>query len=269
MEILLMAAVLPIIGLCYYVYIKDVNKEPKNLLTKLFIYGVLTVIPILIFEMGLGKYFPTEKVGNFTQLFINIFIAVALVEEGFKWLVVKIISYDHNEFDEVYDIIVYSVFVSLGFACLENILYVISGGVSTAILRALSAVPGHACFGVMMGYFFSKAKVADINGNKSLTGTNLFLSILVPVLFHTMYDALLFYFVEVEQTYLIGLFLIFDIIMLVISFITVNKMYKNKKNINNVIKTGVIPKDINNYCPICGNNVEGVNYCSKCGFKVK
>ena len=280
MEILLLLAVLPVVGLCYYVYDKDINKEPKNLLTKLFIFGVLSVIPILVFELLLDSFFPTEGVTNFVSLFINIFIAVALVEEGFKWLVVKIISYNHNEFDEVYDIIVYSVFASLGFACLENIFYVLGNGFGTAIVRALLSVPGHACFGVMMGYFLSKAKVAELNKNSSLYVTNTFLSILVPVLLHTIYDALLFYYATVEQTYIIGLFFIFDIAMVVICFITVHIISRIQQNLKTNVAEGTIinnngvielknKKAEFNYCPVCGNNVANCNYCSKCGFKIK
>ena len=143
MEFLLYAAIIPIIGLGYYIYKKDTHKEPSGLLAKIFGFGCLTVIPVFICELILSKLFPYKGVANGIILFINVFISIGLVEEGFKWIVTKRYGYNSDSFDEIYDIIVYAVFASLGFACIENILYVFSGGLVTAITRALLAVPGH------------------------------------------------------------------------------------------------------------------------------
>ena len=123
--------------------------------------------------------------------FINVLLSVAIVEEGFKWLVVRNVGYDNREFDEVYDIIVYSVFASLGFACIENIFYVYQYGAGNALLRALTAIPGHTCFGVIMGYYLCYTKFHEIRQNKEYNKYN-FKSLLAPVLAHTLYDYLLF-----------------------------------------------------------------------------
>ena len=280
MSYLLLLAILPVFLLCFFIYKKDVNGEPSGLLAKMFIFGFLSAIPVVIGEMLLGNFFPTDGEKNFIILFINVFISVALIEEGFKWLVVKIFGYNNKEFDEVYDVIVYSVFASLGFACIENILYVISGGVSTAILRALLSVPGHMCFGVIMGYFLSQAKVNQVNGNSGLRTKNMVFSILLPALAHTVYDALLFYSVATSSILAILIFLVFDIVMVTLCFITVGKTSKIQTNLNSNINTGVIALDKNgilayqekkeiNYCPVCGHYVKGYNYCPKCGFKIK
>ena len=90
MEILLAAAVLPVIALCYYIYKKDVNREPGNILRKLFIFGFLSAIPIIIVELFLDNFFATEGLKSFLLIFVNTFISVALVEEGFKWIITKI-----------------------------------------------------------------------------------------------------------------------------------------------------------------------------------
>ena len=82
---------------------------------------------------------------NFIQLLFYVFVVIALVEEASKWFFVYKISYNHNEFDSLYDMIVYASFVALGFACFENILYVYSSGIVTGFVRAVSAVPGHVC----------------------------------------------------------------------------------------------------------------------------
>ena len=157
---------------------------------KLIAYGCLIAIPVIVVELALNGITDTDKDTSLISIFIKTFIGVALAEEGFKWLAVKFKAYNSREFDEIYDIVVYSVFVSLGFAGLENVLYVFVGGFGVAILRAILSVPGHACFGVMMGYYLSRAKVASISNNNGLYVKNIVLSLLIPMLFHTMYTFL-------------------------------------------------------------------------------
>ena len=308
MEFLLVSALLPVVVLCYFIYKKDFHKEPRALLQKLFGFGCLTVIPILAFEILLSNYFPTDGVYDFLTLFINVFVSVGLVEEGFKWLAVKKIGYDNQEFDEIYDIIVYSVFVSLGFACVENVLFVIQSGFGTAIMRAITAVPGHTCFGVFMGYFLSKAKVNEINQNHNMSIRNLLFSLFVPVLIHTFYDAILFYAqTSAFSTMYIAIFFLFIIILFGIGFIIVDKISKVQSNVSQNIQNGNISyqqgnismntmqinqaaiqqamaQQVNvpasgqinssssivpNYCPICGKASHGANYCSFCGYQLR
>ena len=282
MQYLLIAAILPIFLLCFFVYKRDPHHEPGKLLAKIFALGFFSAIPILLVEVLLGIIFPTDDVSNFILIFINVFISVALVEEGFKWLVTLFFGYKNKEFDEIYDIIVYAVFASLGFACIENILYVCTNGIGNAILRALLSVPGHMCFGVIMGYFLAQAKVGRINKSQSVYTRNMLLSILLPSLAHTVYDALLFY-VEYNVLFIL-VFFIFDIVMVVLCILTVNRTSKIQQNLDNNLNTGIITtsdtgqlvftplnsiKEDIHYCPLCGNNVDGDNYCSKCGFKIK
>lgn len=279
MQYLLLMAVLPIYLLCLFVYKKDPHHEPGSLLAKIFIFGFLSAIPVLIFEIILGMFFPTDGVSNPILIFVNVFVGVALVEEGFKWLISLIFGYKNKEFDEIYDVIVYSVFASLGFACIENILYVITGGIGSAISRALLSVPGHMCFGIIMGYFLAQAKVGKINKNSSKYTGNMVLSILLPTVAHTIYDALLFY--SKYNLWSILIFFMFDIVMVVLCIITVSKTSKIQKNVDNSFNTGILKtteagelvftplgEDVH-YCPVCGSNVDGCNYCSGCGFKIK
>ena len=282
MQYLLVAAVLPIFVLCFFIYRKDLHHEPGGLLAKIFIFGFISAVPVFFVELVVGNFFPTEDVSSFILIFINVFISVALVEEGFKWLVTLFFGYKNKEFDEIYDIIVYAVFSSLGFACIENILYVFTRGFGNAILRALLSVPGHMCFGVIMGYFLAQAKVGKINKSVSVYKRNMILSILLPALAHTAYDALLFY--AKYNVLSILLFFMFDTAMVVICLLTVNRTSKIQQNLDNNLNTGMITTDdagqlvftpLNNingdthYCPLCGNHVDGCNYCSKCGFKIK
>ena len=283
MDTLLLAAILPVMGLCYFVYKKDNNKEPMDLLMKLIAYGCLIAIPVIVVELALNGITDTDKDTSLISIFIKTFIGVALAEEGFKWLAVKFKAYNSREFDEIYDIVVYSVFVSLGFAGLENVLYVFVGGFGVAILRAILSVPGHACFGVMMGYYLSRAKVASISNNNGLYVKNIVLSLLIPMLFHTMYDALLTWYTNAKMDWIILAFLLFDIIMVAACFITVNRTSRVQQNLNENLDAGSIvnnngqiklvdtqiPNQNINFCPLCGTNVSTGNFCPKCGLKIR
>ena len=191
MNVLLFVAILPVVLLLMFVYKKDSRKEPTNVLTKVFFLGVGSCVPTVICELLLDNFFGTENVTSYFQLFINMFIGVAIVEEFFKWLIIKTRIYDHENHDETYDSIVYTVFASLGFAALENLLYVIGGGLLTALLRAVTSIPGHAAFGVVMGYFFSKAKLAS-KENPGSEKKYLILALVLPALIHALYDFMIF-----------------------------------------------------------------------------
>ena len=98
------AAIVPIILLCGYIYSKDTHKEPMGLLAKIFILGFVSAYPVVEVELLLGNFFSTDK-GGLIVIFIGTFISVALVEEGFKWLITKFFGYNNEEFDEVFDVI--------------------------------------------------------------------------------------------------------------------------------------------------------------------
>ena len=279
MYLLLMMAVLPVVLLASYIYKKDTHREPMKLLRKLFGLGFFSAIPIIFVELFISYYVPTEGVEDFFSLFMAYFVGVGLVEEFFKWIIVKLFAYNNEEFDEIYDIIVYSVFVSLGFACIENILYVTRYGFINAILRALTSIPGHTCFGVIMGYYYAKAKVSQISKNKSIANCNLYLSLLMPAIVHSLYDAIISYIVVVDSGLL--LFVVFDVLMVVYCFKLVNTTAKVQQNLYKEEKKGIISRNANgvvevktshlpfSYCPVCGHGVKDFRYCSYCGFKVK
>ena len=162
--LLIIAALLPAIILSIYIYKKDrVEKEPLTLLLKLFLFGALVCFPAAYIEefvIGIidgifGEIYEGDSI-FYIYNFIYYFIGIALVEEGVKLLVLKYIVQDNNNFDCFFDGVIYAVFVSLGFAALENIFYVLQYGFSNAILRGILSVPGHMFFGVMMGYYYSR-----------------------------------------------------------------------------------------------------------------
>ena len=190
MDSLFKIAVLPVIFLLYFVHKKDPHPEQMKFLMKIFGLGCLSAIPVLFCEMFYDRVLQIpDSYGSFA-LFWNTFWGIAFVEEIFKWIAMFAMSYRSKKFDETYDGIAYGAFSSMGFACIENLLYVVLGfSVVTGILRAITAVPGHFCYGVIMGYFMSKARYNKENGKSGII--YILLSILIPTALHALYDYLI------------------------------------------------------------------------------
>ena len=255
--LLLILAALPVILILLFVYHKDKNKEPMRLLIRLFIAGILSCILVLILSSILEVFFPFMRGSLASKSFFDIllyaFFGVAIVEEFCKWLMTYIVGYNNREFDELYDGIVYAIFVSLGFAFIENILYVINtSSVNTALLRAVSAVPSHACDAIFMGYYLSLAKQYSLRKRKDLEKKNIILSLAVPTILHGIYDFCLMS----GQTILITVFIVFVVFLYIASIKKLKLLAKNNKRI----------KFKNKFCHVCGKAVTG-EFCSKCGTR--
>ena len=211
MSRLLSLALLPAAALLFYIYRMDtIEKEPTKLLVRLFLFGCLCAIPASILE-GIGDQLIAGIGSVFVRLFVQAFLVVAVAEEGCKFAFLCT-AWKNPAFDYRFDAIVYAVCVSLGFAALENVLYVMQYGFATALIRAVTSVPGHCFFGVYMGYWFGKAKHARFYGLPG-SGTYLALAFIVPVLLHGFYDFCCFMsgsnglFVAVFYAFLIAFFI--------------------------------------------------------------
>jgi len=188
--LLIELALLPAIVLVVWIYRQDkVEKEPKSLLRKVFLFGVLSLIPAVILELLLEKVLLIfAEAGTLSYLILENFIGVALVEEFCKMKAARKAAWDHPAFDYKFDAIVYCVTSALGFAAIENVFYCVEEGIGLVVLRALLSVPTHAITGIIMGYFFGLAKEAELAGNKRHRKRCLKRCILVPTLVHGLYD---------------------------------------------------------------------------------
>ena len=187
---LIAAAVIPALALMVYVYRADkVEKEPHRLLGTLILHGIVAT--------ALAAW--TEKISATLLAFILdeesllyrlllYFLVVGLAEEGFKYMLLKRRTWKSPDFNWQFDAVVYAVFVSLGFALWENIEYVVLYGFGTALIRAVTAIPGHACFGVFMGAWYGLAKAHENNGNEENSRTCRWLALICPTLLHGLYD---------------------------------------------------------------------------------
>lgn len=188
--ILIAAAVLPAIFLLVQINRADkLDREPGWLIAWLIFQGIIsTALAMFTERLGmtiLDWVLPGDSLWYRIILYFGI---VACSEEGFKYLVLKRRTWNSPEFNCQFDAVVYAVSVSLGFALWENISYVLMYGLGTALLRAVTAVPGHACFGVFMGAFYGMAKRSSNYGHRRRANLSLRLSVLVPVLLHGAYD---------------------------------------------------------------------------------
>lgn len=185
---LLITAIAPVFVIIIYIYVKDkYEKEPKRLLLLSFISGaIVSILITTILYSGFDVLLPLKNHYSITQQFIKAFVVVGLTEEFSKYIIVRYVSQPRRAFNEPFDGIIYAVMVSMGFAATENIMYVLQGGYHVAIIRAFSAVPAHATFAIIMGYFMGKAKFSNHMAKLNLTG--LFLAVFL----HGTYDFFLF-----------------------------------------------------------------------------
>jgi len=199
----LLASLAPVVIILFYIYFRDkYEKEPLGLLLKALLMGIVVVIPVIFIERLLMNMMPQSN--KVAAAFYHAFIVAGSTEELFKFLALYLLVWKSPSFNEKFDGIVYAVFVSLGFAGVENVLYVIDGGMQTALMRALTAVPAHAIFGITMGHYLGIARIY-----KELKGPYLARALLVPILLHGIYDFILM----VEVGWLLLLFIPYVIIL--------------------------------------------------------
>ncbi len=191
-RILLPAAVIPAVVLLVKIYKADKReKEPPELLASLVIYGVLATA-LAIFAERLGGWLLPRLMQPNTLAYqaVEYFVVVGLSEEAAKYLLLKRRTWNSPAFNYTFDGVVYAAFVSLGFALWENISYVMMYGLETALVRAVTAVPGHACFGVLMGALYGAAKKYEGLCQEGRMKACRFLAVACPALIHGGYDFL-------------------------------------------------------------------------------
>jgi RsiW-degrading membrane proteinase PrsW (M82 family) len=200
---LLFVSLAPVFIIAFYVYSRDkYEKEPFSILLKALFIGVLIVLPVVLIEKLLTLF--SRDTDGLAYAGYNAFVVAGLTEEGMKYLAFFLFFWKNINFNEKFDGIIYAVYIALGFAGIENILYVFSGGYGVGLIRAVTAVPAHALFGVVMGYYFALARF-----NTRLKPLFLTLAFILPFLFHGLYDFILMSNSQVLLTVFIPVFIYF------------------------------------------------------------
>jgi RsiW-degrading membrane proteinase PrsW (M82 family) len=186
----------PSLFLLLYFYLRDrYEPEPRGHVALAFAKGALTTIPVyyagLYLERAVGRDW--LLLGGLWARVFEAGVIAAGVEEVCKWIVFVAFIYRWSEFDEPLDGVVYGVAMALGFATVENVLFVRRDGISLGLLRAIFAVPAHALFGAVMGFYFGRAKLGSgrVAGRDVSAGQRhlrWLLALALPLVFHTAYD---------------------------------------------------------------------------------
>lgn len=211
----------PVLILLIFIYFQDkYEKEPVRTLLISLLLGVVSVLPAIVIELFYELAFNFANTSNNLVSVLYAFFGVGITEEACKFLVLYLFIYKHKNFTEPLDGIVYAVFVSLGFAAIENVGYVFSSDdpIFTAFARSLTAVPAHATFGVIMGYYFGIARFTFKHKRFKL----LVLAVLVPAIAHGFYNAFLF----VDCIYCPLVSLVFLLIYIIISLRIISRYQK-------------------------------------------
>ena len=215
-------AVIPGILIIIYVYRKDkVEKEPAGLIVRLLALGAVSCIVAGFAESFASAFLPSFPAGTLEYALVNSFALAAFWEELLKYLALRIGSWRSPHFNYRFDGVVYGVSSAVGFAIVENVMYVYEYGYQTALVRAFTAVPLHAFCGVAMGVFYAMAKKESIQGRSSGFGYTL-LALIVPMMIHGVYDTMAFMRTEAST---IGL-LTFIVIMYIVAIVTIRKLSK-------------------------------------------
>jgi protease PrsW len=221
---LLLVSFAPIILILIYINYRDkYEKEPLGLLLKALAFGAFITLPILLIEVGLGEMIKFSN--TIAAAFYDGFVVAAFTEELFKYLAFLIIIWRNRNFNELFDGIIYAVFISLGFAAIENFFYVFGKGGGVGVLRAFTAVPAHALFGITMGYYFGMARFNEETSKKYL-----WFALLVPIVLHGFYD----FFLMSGNGWLFLTFIPFIIYLWIAGFKKIrqhseNSVFKNRR----------------------------------------
>jgi len=257
---LLVLAIAPGVFLTWFFYVRDrYEREPKKLIILTYLLGMLSVIPAFFLELFGEWLLPYD---GLITLLVDVFIVIALTEEFMKFCAVRVLAYTSAEFNEVMDGIVYFSVAALGFATLENVIYVLRYGLVTGIIRAILSVPSHALWGGIMGYQVGLAKFQGLNDNMRFL-----LGLLQAVFLHGLYD-----FIVISFDPILGLFMLAALVLLSsASLYTLMKKASEMSPFTTRVPT-VTQQGL--FCPYCGRPmvyVQAYNawYCYWCGTYYK
>ena len=223
--LILVLAVLPAAFLIVYIYRMDKHeKEPFGLLASLFVLGALTTFSSMAIEL-LYDTFASAILpkGSLPYKLIENFLIISATEETGKYVVLRLRTWKSPEFNYTFDGVVYAVVVSLGFAVVENIIYVILHGSDVNLVRVLLSVPGHMVYAVFMGFFYGQARYAKGDGDSRASIGHTLAAIMVPTVMHGFYS----FCIGTGSKVFFIMFIVYEVIMALIAVLQFIRLSKN------------------------------------------
>lgn len=194
--ILILLSFIPIYIILGFIYANDkVEKEPWQLLLATFIGGVISLFITKILAAKFHSMIPFLIEGNPNnekyKIFLISFGEIGLIEELSKWIILYLVIWRRKNFNYIYDGIIYAVFVSLGFAAVENIYYLWGSNFGVLLGRIIFTIPAHASFGIIMGYYFGYARYYKKMKYNSTFIRYMYSSVFFVILYHGLFDYVL------------------------------------------------------------------------------
>jgi RsiW-degrading membrane proteinase PrsW (M82 family) len=190
----LVVAAAPSVVLLGYFYVRDRHdREPLGAVAVAFVLGAYAMLAAQNLADLAEDWLPGGwlRTGGEPARLFDALVLSGLIEELAKWLLLVCAIARWRAFDEPLDGVVYGVALALGFATLENLLYLERLGLGIAWKRAIFAVPAHALFGGAMGFYAARSHFSSGLGRAH--PRDLLLALLVPTAFHGAYDFALFH----------------------------------------------------------------------------
>ncbi len=221
---------LPSLTWLFYYLRKDAHPEPKKTVLKIFLWGALITLPVFIVQIGLAYLLARISLGAIANALVYWFLVIAFSEEFFKYLIIKAKVINSPDLDEPLDIMLYMVIAALGFAAVENILYLfvpigqisfnqlINRTVVITIIRFIGATFLHTLCSAVIGYFLA-ISFCEAKRKYEL----LVLGIIMATVLHGIYD---FSIMTLEGN---AKFAVPMIIMLTLVFLIFSGLEKLKK----------------------------------------
>ena len=229
----IVAAVLPALFWLWYIYKKDKHeKEPILLLTALVIGGIISAFMAYFLEVltsFVEALIPDDIMVLLILMTIVSAMLIGIIEESCKYVMMKLISWRSKQFNYTFDGVVYAIYVSLGFALMENILYVFGYGLEVVLPRALLTIPAHMGFGAYMGAYYGEAKIYNVQGNPEKCKAYLKRGLVMAIILHGIYDSLA---MLSFSSFFFWLFYIFVALMDLSVFVLIRSRSNNDRNIS-------------------------------------
>jgi len=239
--VIILISIAVIFYLLRYVYLKnELFKQPKGFIFILFCLGFIGAFITAFFGYDISNLLKKTigeslniYLGINSYLFIEDFLLVGFLEEGVKFLILKLNTWNSKYFKCSYDAIIYSSAIALAFEFMELITKGIENGFGISLMRLLTILSGHFVMSIVMGKYYAKAKSYQLKGNYKQVKINLLFSILAPALLHGLYDFVLSLWDSTSNQYLLivyfAIFFYYALYLMGLAFDNLDKAAQNNK----------------------------------------